>query len=167
VSARVKAFERWALRLGFLLATATGLAYGYIRYFLQRVGDFGPEAHPWQSVTQHAHVLTAPLLLFALGIATRGHILGMLQHGVTRGRRTGLLMAWLTAPLVLGGYAIQVVTGAGPRAWLGWIHAAISVVFVAAFAVHWLKPPAGFPESAGGGTSEASGSPATPSPPRR
>jgi hypothetical protein len=136
----VKTIERWALRLGFLLATATGLAYGYLRYFLQRSGDFGPEPHPWQSVAQHAHVLAAPLLLFALGIATRGHVQGMLQHGVTRGRRTGLLMAWLGAPLVLGGYAIQVVTGAGLRAWLGWIHAAISVVFVFAFTWHWLKP---------------------------
>jgi hypothetical protein len=136
----VKTFERWALRLGFLLTTATGLGYGYLRYFLQRSGDFGREPHPWQSVAQHAHVLAAPLLLFALGVAIRGHVMGMLQHGVTRGRRTGLLMVWLCAPLILGGYAIQVVTAAGLRAWLGWIHAAISVVFVLAFTWHWFKP---------------------------
>jgi hypothetical protein len=41
---------------------------------------------------------------------------------------------------VVGGYAVQVVTGAGVRNALGWTHAALGALFVALYAVHWAKP---------------------------
>jgi hypothetical protein len=133
-------FERWTLRIGFALAVASGLTYGYLRYFATVAGEFGPEPHPWSAFAQHAHVLTAPALLFALGVALRGHILGMLRHGVTKGRRTGLLLAALSAPMVLGGFAIQVVTSTAARSALGWTHSVLSVLFVFLYALHWAKP---------------------------
>ena len=136
----MKDFERWSLRLGFILAALTGLVYGCLRYWGGVQGDFGPEPSPWQPFWQHAHVLAAPLLLFALGIAVRGHVAGMLGHGVRRGRPTGLMLAALAAPMVVGGYAVQVVTAAGVRAALGWIHAAVGALFVVIFLAHWTKP---------------------------
>ena len=57
-----------------------------------------------------------------------------------RGRPTGLMLAALAAPMVLGGYAVQVVTAAGLRAALGWIHAAVGALFVAVYLAHWAKP---------------------------
>ena len=136
----MRAFERWALRIGFVLAGLTGLVYGWLRYLGGVQGEFGPEPSPWQPFWQHAHVLAAPLLLFALGIAVRGHVSGMLGHGVRRGRPTGLVLAGLAAPMVLGGYAVQVVTSAGVRASLGWIHAAVGALFVGLYLAHWAKP---------------------------
>jgi hypothetical protein len=132
--------ERWALRFGCGLATTTGLAYGYLRYCARLQGEYGPEPHPWQGVTQHAHVLVAPALLFALGVASRGHVLGMLRHGVERGRRTGLMLAGLSAPMVLGGFAIQVVTSTGARNFFGWTHAGVSSLFALLYGLHWGKP---------------------------
>jgi hypothetical protein len=80
------------------------------------------------------------VLLFALGIAVRGHVQGMLGRGVVRGRRTGLVLLGLAVPMVLGGYAIQVVTTVGVRNALGWIHAAVGALFTVLYAVHWAKP---------------------------
>ncbi len=128
------------LRVGFIAGGATGLAYGYLRYFGTVAGEFGPEPHAWQPFAQHAHVLAAPLLLFSLGVALRGHVLGMLRHGVTRGRRTGLALAALGAPMAFGGFAIQIVTLSNLRNALGWTHSAVSVLFVVLYALHWSKP---------------------------
>jgi hypothetical protein len=64
----------------------------------------------------------------------------MLGRGVQRGRRTGLILLGVAAPLALGGYAVQVVTGAGVRNALGWSHAALGVLFTALYAIHWAKP---------------------------
>jgi hypothetical protein len=128
------------LRVGFIAGGATGLAYGYLRYFGDVAGEFGPEPHAWQPLAQHAHVLAAPLLLFSLGVALRGHVLGMLRHGVTRGRRSGLALAALGAPMAFGGFAIQIATLSSLRSVLGWTHSAVSVLFVVLYALHWSKP---------------------------
>jgi hypothetical protein len=132
-------FERWMLRIGFGLALTTGVAYGYLRYFAQARGEFGLEPHAWQGFTQHAHVLAAPAFLFALGAGVRGHVLGMLRHGVRRGRRSGLMVAALSAPMVLGGFAIQVVTSRAARDAVGWTHAGVGVLFALLYLWHWAK----------------------------
>ena len=136
----MRRLERWSLRVGFVLGGLTGVVYGWLRYFGSVKGDFGPEPSPWQPFWQHAHVLAAPVLLFALGVAVRGHVQGMLGRGVRRGRRTGLVLLVVAAPMVLGGYAVQVVTAAGVRNALGWTHAAIGALFTALYAIHWAKP---------------------------
>ena len=43
----MKVFERWSLRVGFVLAGLTGGVYGWLRYWGGVQGDFGPEPSPW------------------------------------------------------------------------------------------------------------------------
>ena len=143
----MKRLERWSLRIGFGLGVVTGVGYGWLRYLGGVQGEFGPEPSPWQPLWQHAHVLAAPVLVFALGLAARGHVTGMLQHRVRRGRLTGLLLVAGAAPLVLGGYAVQVATTAGTRAALGWIHAALGALFTVLYLGHWAKPREGAREA--------------------
>lgn len=131
--------DRWVLHLAALLAGGTGLAYGWLRYFGERAGEFGPEAHPWQPATQHLHVLVTPLLVFALGMVVRGHLLPMLRAGRALGRRSGLLLGAVLAPMVLGGYGVQVVVDPGLRRVLAWVHGVPSLLFLGAFGVHALR----------------------------
>jgi hypothetical protein len=132
-------FERWSLRVGASLATVTGVVYGWLRYFGGVEGEFGPEPSPWLSFWQHGHVLVVPVLVFALGVALAGHGRAALDGKVRKGRRTGLGLAVVGVPLVLGGYAIQVVMGASTRQALGWLHAGLGALFVLAWLVHWGK----------------------------
>jgi len=136
----VRRLEKWSLRIGFTLGALTGVVYGGLRYLGPVKGEFGVEPNPWQPLWQHAHVLAAPVLLFALGVAGRGHVQGMLNRGIRRGRRTGLILVGLAVPLVFGGYAVQVVTGAAIRNALGWSHAALGALFTVLYAFHWAKP---------------------------
>ena len=130
------ALERRGLHVATAAAALTGGVYGWFRYFGQRMGDFGPEPSRWQGVWQHLHVLAAPLLLFALGMTVRGHLLMKLRAGGREGLRTGLGLGLLIAPMALSGYGIQVVTDPRWHLALAWIHGISSLVFIAAYLVH-------------------------------
>lgn len=140
----MKTFERWALHLGALLTGLSGLGYGWLRYFKQVQGEFGPEPHPLQSLVQHAHVLAAPLLLFALGMTVRGHLSTKLRAGTREGRRTGLGAGLLIAPMVLAGYLVQVATAPMWRTAFAWVHGISSLLFLLSYIGHglrtWWKP---------------------------
>ncbi len=130
------ALERACLHLSAFLVAATGLVYGWLRYFGQRMGEFGPEAHPLQALLQHLHVLAAPLLVFTLGMLLRGHVQPMLRRGPPVGKRTGLGSILAVAPMVLAGYGVQVAVDPAWRTALAWVHGLASLAFLAAYLVH-------------------------------
>ncbi len=131
--------ERWSLHLAALSTGATGLLYGWLRYYGQRVGEFGLESHPLQATLQHLHVLAAPLLVFALGMVVRGHVLPMWRNGKAAGRRSGVALALILAPMVLSAYAVQVVVEPGWRLAFAWLHGVTSLLFLAGYGVHqWM-----------------------------
>ncbi|MBS1766878.1 MAG: hypothetical protein JST05_05670 [Acidobacteria bacterium] len=130
------AWERRGLHATAAAAALTGGIYGWFRYFGQRMGDFGLEPSPWQGWWQHAHVLAAPLLLFMLGVAARGHLFLKLRAGGREGRRTGLVLAFLIAPMVLAGFGIQVVTGQAWHLAFAWIHGVSASLFTLGYLVH-------------------------------
>jgi hypothetical protein len=134
----VTRLEKWSLHVAALLTGATGLGYGWLRYFGQVQGDFGPEPHRLQGPFQHLHVLTAPLLLFALGMVVRGHLWPKLRGGRPEGRRTGIFLALVLAPMALSAYGLQISTEPAWRNGLAWVHGVTSLLFLAAYLIHLL-----------------------------
>lgn len=137
----MNALERWLLHLAALTTGLTGLGYGALRYFGRRAGEFGPEPHPWQATLQHLHVLAAPLLVLALGAVLKGHVQPRLADGGGRPRGTSALLLAGLAPMLLGGYAVQVCTDPVWRSAWAWVHGLASLLFLAAYLVH-LRAPA-------------------------
>lgn len=131
--------ERWGLHVAALLTAATGAADGGLRWFGQRMGEFGPEPHPWLGLAQHLHVLAAPLLVFALGVMVRGHLWARLRGGSGSGRRTGLTLTGLLVPMVFSGYGVQVAVDPAWRTALSWAHGASAGLFLLAYAGHLLR----------------------------
>jgi len=123
----------------------SGLAYGVMKYFMTGSDPDSRAGPAWQQPMLKVHLLTAPLLIFALGLVFSGHALARLRAGEDPGRSSGAGLLALAAPLVLTGPLIQVLTGDAARRWTGWIHAALGVVYVLAYAAHLLKrrPPPG------------------------
>jgi len=142
----MRVLERWSLHLGALLTGLSGLAYGWLRYYGRVQGEFGIEPHPLQGLVQHLHVVAAPLLLFALGLAVRGHLATKLRAGTREGRRTGLGLGLLILPMVAAGYLVQVAMAPAWRLAFAWVHGVASLLFLAAYLVHgvraWLQPRA-------------------------
>lgn len=134
----MKPFERWSLHASALLTGGTGLLYGWLRYYGQRVGDFGLEPHPLQALLQHLHVLAGPLLAFTLGMVVRAHVIPMWKSGRIAGRLSGLALALILAPMVLAGYGVQVATGDAWRLAMAWSHGVASMLFLGAYPIHLL-----------------------------
>jgi hypothetical protein len=132
-------WEVFLLHASGLAIAISGAVYGVMKYAMTGSDPDSPLGHPWQPGVLKAHVLAAPFLVFALGLVARGHALPKWKSGETTGKKSGISLLGLVAPLVLSGYAVQVFTGEFLRRGTGWTHAALGVVYVLAYAAHLLK----------------------------
>jgi len=125
----MKPWERWTFRLAILLAALTGVLYGWTKFFGERMGEFGPEPHPWQGTLQHLHVLLVPPLVFMAGWMVRGHGLASVLEGKRARRYSGLALLAFIAPMVLTGYLRQTsVAPVWQKIW-SWSHMAFAASF--------------------------------------
>jgi hypothetical protein len=133
----ISRLERFLLISTVLLTGGTGLTYAWMKYLLKSADPFSVVNHPWQPFLLSAHILAAPALLFALGLITREHIVGRYRDPkARRGRKTGIIMAWIILPMVATGYGLQVLTSRGPRKIMGWSHLAVGIFFLVLYGSH-------------------------------
>ena len=129
-------WEAWVIRAGFGLAAVSGIAYGVMKYFLANPDPDSRVGHPMQPAVLAAHVLAAPVAVFAMGMLLKGHALARIRRGEREGRATGLLLFGIGLPMVFSGYLVQVFTGEAARKASGYFHAVVGLVFALAFALH-------------------------------
>jgi len=120
------------------LVIVTGVVYAVMRYVVTPSDEWAVVNHPWQPHVQHLHVLVAPLLVFAVGVIWRRHVVKRFANG-REGRVSGLGLLVGFCPMVASGYLIQIAVEPGWRtAWIG-VHLATSTLWVAAFLIHQLR----------------------------
>lgn len=119
------------------LMTATGVAIAWMEYMLQPADPFAVVNHPWQPLLLKLHILSAPIMIFGIGMISMRHIWPHFRNGLRKGRRSGLWSMLLTVPMILTGYALQVVTQVGWLNVLGYLHLALGVAFAAGGGVHF------------------------------
>jgi hypothetical protein len=160
----VTRFEAWLLHSANLLVGGTGLVYAWMLYVCEPADELALVNHPLQPSVQHAHVLTAPLLIFAIGLVWRLHVAPRVKSGFRPRRKTGLTLALGALPMVASGYLLQTAEAEVWRqAWLA-IHLATSALWIASYVTHLLKrshSPA--PGALDAGSAVASGSKAASS----
>ncbi len=128
--------EAWCVRIANLLVIATGLVYAWMRYLAKPEDPFAVVNHPWQPALQHLHVLTAPLLVFVVGLIWKRHVAMSLRLEVKERHRSGLALALTFVPMVASGYLLQIATGAAWRkAWVV-VHLAASALWLVGFLAH-------------------------------
>jgi len=126
--------ERWLLWIATLLVGASGCAYGWMKYLLRADDPYAVVNHSLQPLALKLHVLTAPLLVFAIGLVYAKHIWSHWVSGQRGGRGSGAV-AWLTLlPMIASGYWIQAVAD---RGWIRWI-VGTHLVFGGAYLVGFL-----------------------------
>src|SRR5881275_453130 len=84
-----------------------------------------------------AHVVVAPLAVFAFGWIFGNHILPAFTNG-SRKRPTGVSAMWMLAPMVVSGYLMQVSTADALRQAMAIAHWISSGAFVVAYVAHIL-----------------------------
>ena len=108
-------FEKWSIWVSSVLVTLSGVVYLGMKYFLPEPVGFSVVRHPLQPLVLKLHIITAPLLLFALGAVAVRHIWRHLISRTRQGRLSGWSAALTAIPMVFTGYLIQVLSS---EAWL-------------------------------------------------
>ena len=129
-------FDFWLFHLANGFVAGTGIWYGWMRYVTEPVTQFAIVNHPWQSDLQHAHILTAPLLVGVAGHFWYRHAWLSWKSNIQEGRNSGTSMMWLLVPMILSGYCIQVSVSEQMRLVWIWTHCLVSGTWLLAYAGH-------------------------------
>lgn len=121
------------------LVAGTGFVYAWMAYVAESDDPDALVNHPLQPDVQHAHVIAAPLLVFALGLVWAAHVWPRVRSGHRARRASGLALFSLCAPMVASGYLLQTASDPDWRAlWVG-LHVVTSVLWTLAFLAHWIR----------------------------
>lgn len=166
----MNAFQRRLIWSSSLLTGITGLVYWWMEQALEPSQPWAVINHPLQPWVLKAHILVAPVMVFAVGLVAVDHIWRHFRQKVKPGRRSGLLAMAVFAPLVVSGYLIQAVTHQGWLTAIVWAHVVTGLLYLAALVGHHrlFRRRPGRSRVAAPPTQTVSGrSPRPPSPPRR
>lgn len=130
------AFERWSIWISSLLVTATGLVYAWMKYLLPEPAGFSIIRHPLQPLVLKLHIITAPLLLLALGSVAVRHIWRHMVSGTGHGRVSGWSTALTTIPMILTGYLLQVFVAESVLRSLSIAHIVAGIIYGGGLLVH-------------------------------
>lgn len=136
-------FEKWMLWSSTALVAVTGGIYAWMKYLLTTADPYAVVNHPWQPLVLKLHILTAPLLVFAVGIVFTRHIWKQWRLGLRRGRQSGLGTLLTFVPMVMSGYLIQTLTHDGWLWWMVAIHLVGGGLYTVAFLGHQVMIAAG------------------------
>ncbi|HSG49869.1 MAG TPA: hypothetical protein VLA43_18745 [Longimicrobiales bacterium] len=142
-------FQRRLLWWSTLLTALTGGVYAYMKHLMAPMNEWAVINHPLQPWVLKAHILVAPVMVFAVGLVTMSHIWPLLRSGLPRGRQTGIWTAATFGPLVFTGYLIQAVTLPVLLAVVSWTHLGLGAVVTAAFLGHRVAVARGIRERRG------------------
>ncbi len=129
-------FQKWLVWVSSSLTGATGLAYWWMKTMLEPLDEFAVINHPLQPWALKAHILVAPFMVLAFGAIAGEHIWRQYRQRVKAGRRSGLLSAWVIAPMVFSGYLIQTVTHPSWLSSLAWAHLVTGVTYLVGLVAH-------------------------------
>jgi len=136
----VSPFEKWAVWITSGGTGLTGLVYWWMADWLQPLDEFAVINHPLQPWVLKAHVLMAPLFVFAVGLVAVEHIWRQYTLRSRAGRRSGLLSMWTLGPMIATGYLIQVVTQVGWLEALAWTHLVAGIAYLVGLVLHHPVP---------------------------
>jgi len=129
-------FERTMLWGSSLLVGISGIVYAVMKYLMSTDDPYAVINHPLQPLTLKIHIVTAPLLVFAIGAVFVRHIWEQWRAGYRRGRISGLATLLTFVPMVFSGYLIQSVTHQGWLTAMVVTHLVTGGAFLLGFLAH-------------------------------
>jgi uncharacterized membrane protein len=129
-------WQSWSSHITTLLVSLSGVAYLWMKYFLETDDPFAIVNHPLQPSMLDVHLFTAPLLIFCFGLMFESHIRRKLKAGSRVNRKSGLIAAITFAVMTLSGYLLQITAVAAVSRAALVLHLLSSGIFLSAYVVH-------------------------------
>jgi hypothetical protein len=133
----VTIFQQQLVYISTIAAVISGVLYIGIRTFVEPAEPWAIVNHPLEPWALKAHILTAPLMLFSVGLITARHIIRSLKSKLPTGRQSGMVITVLFGPLALTGYVLQTVISPLVTSVLSWIHLILGLICAVSLAIHW------------------------------
>ncbi len=124
------------LQIAAALTAITGIVFAVMKYAMTSGDPFAVVNHPMQPWMLSAHVIVAPLLVFAFGWIFGNHIAPGFASRVAQRRKSGIFIAAVLIPMIASGYLMQIATADAIRHTMAVAHWASSAFFVVAYATH-------------------------------
>jgi fluoride ion exporter CrcB/FEX len=134
----VSLFERVMLWGSSILVGVSGIVLAVMKYALTSDDPYAIVNHPLQPLTLKIHIVSAPLLVFAVGIVFVKHIWEQWRSGLRRGRISGAWTLSTFGPMVLSGYLVQTLTQRGWLFAMVVVHLVTGAAFLVGFVAHQL-----------------------------
>ncbi|HEV2148910.1 MAG TPA: hypothetical protein VGR37_16005 [Longimicrobiaceae bacterium] len=129
-------FEKWSVWSTTAATFLTGAGFFWAKYLVEARDPWAVVNHPLQPWFLKAHILVAPLMVFAVGMIATRHVWRHFRSGMPHGRRSGILTAATLGPMVLTGYLIQAITHVGWLRAMAISHIVVGTLFVLGMALH-------------------------------
>ncbi len=129
-------FERWTVWVSAVATGMTGLGFMWAKYLTTTTEPWAVVNHPLEPWFLKAHIIFAPVFVFAVGLIATRHIAPHIRERVDHGRRSGLAMVWMLVPMTVSGYLIQVVTVPVLVTMLVAVHIVTGLVFLLGLTGH-------------------------------
>jgi hypothetical protein len=131
-------FEKYVVWGSTTAVTGTGVVYGWMKHLMHPSDPFAVVNHSLQPLVLKLHIVSAPVLVFGIGMILMRHIWPHFRNGLRRGRRSGILSALITLPMIATGYALQASASVGWLKAIGYVHLGLGLVFGFAALAHAL-----------------------------
>ncbi len=132
-------FERWSLWSSGFVVSVTGFGLLWTKYLMESDDPWSAINHPSQPWLLKAHILAAPLLVFAVGLVATRHIWPHVRARLSGGRVSGTITALLVTPAVMSGYLIQAITDPAWLSGAAMVHIATGILLALGLALHpWM-----------------------------
>ena len=132
----MRPWEIWLSHISTFLVTVSGVAYLWMKYFMETNDPFAVVNHPWQPAMLSLHVLVAPVLVFVVGLMVQSHIQKKLRSGTNSNRSSGLASMVTLPVMIASGYMLQVVTAPLLASITLGLHLVSSSIFVITYLTH-------------------------------
>lgn len=131
-------FEKTLVWGSSAAVSVTGTVYAIMKHLLQPADPFAIVNHPLQPLVLKLHILSAPVMVFAVGVILMRHIWPHFRNAFSRGRRSGITTAAFTIPMVVTGYALEAISSTPWLRIVGWAHLALGLIYAAACLAHFV-----------------------------
>jgi len=131
--------EKKFLNYSHYVITITGIIYYLVKNFFQVQGEWGVESHPFEVHLQHFHILSVPILLVAISMIFKDHVLKKIISKSRLMKKSGISLLVLAIIMIFSGYGIQVAMSTIVRNAMINIHLVSSLAWIVVFLYHQIK----------------------------
>lgn len=128
--------EKYLVWIASAGVTLTGVVYAWMKYVMRPADPFAVVNSPLQPLVLKLHIVSAPILVFAIGMIFTRHAWRNYRERVQSGRRSGLSALVVVLPMIATGYLVEVLADASWVRVLGYVHFALGSAFAVATLVH-------------------------------